>query len=199
VRHYHFGEGSYEKSEKFIQKLLAEAGAANIDRNLVAVDPRGFEVAAHAATLKSPENDLGHVRTENFASPGGVTRNQPQAYELPARLRFNEWALARDWTVREDAAVLNSSSGVLGTRFHARDVNLVMGPPGSASPVRFRVTIDGKPPGVAHGLDVDEQGYGTVTEQRLYQLIRQTGVVDERTVEVEFLSPGIKTFAFTFG
>ena len=68
-----------------------------------------------------------------------------------------------------------------------------------ATPVRFRVTIDGKPPGDAHGLDVDEQGYGTVTEQRLYQLIRQPGAVGERTVEVEFLNPGVETFAFTFG
>lgn len=199
VRHHHFGEGSYEESERFIQKLLAEAGAANIDRNLVAVDPRGFEVAADWATLKSPENYLGYVRTENFASPGGVTRNQSKAYELPARLRSNEWALAGDWTVREDAAVLNASRGVLGTRFHARDVNLVMSPPASATPVRFRVTIDGEPPGDAHGLDVDEQGYGTVTEQRLYQLIRRPGAVDERTVEVEFLNPGVETFALTFG
>jgi thiol-disulfide isomerase/thioredoxin len=199
VRHHHFGEGSYEESERFIQKLLAEAGAANIDRNLVAVEPRGFEVAADWATLKSPENYLGYVRTEHFASPGGVNRNQPKAYELPARLRPNEWALGGDWTVRGDAAVLNSSRGVLGTRFHARDVNLVMSPPAFATPVRFRVTIDGEPPGDAHGLDVDEQGYGTVTEQRLYQLIRRPGAVDERTVEVEFLNPGVETFALTFG
>ncbi|QND73639.1 thioredoxin family protein [Tardiphaga robiniae] len=199
VRHHHYGEGSYEESERFIQKLLAEAGAANIDRNLVAVDPRGFEVASDWATLKSPENYLGYVRTKNFASPGGAARNQPKAYEQPAHLRPNEWALAGEWTVREDASVLNASTGVLATRFHARDVNLVLSPPASATPVRFRVTIDGKPPGNAHGLDVDKQGYGTVTEQRLYQLIRQPGAVGERTVEIEFLYPGVETFAFTFG
>jgi hypothetical protein len=199
VRHHHFGEGSYDESERFIQKLLAEAGAASIDRNLVAVDPRGFEVAADWATLKSVENYLGYVRTEHFASPGGAIRNEPKAYEQPARLRPNEWALAGDWTVRDDASVLNASGGVLATRFHARDVNLVMSPPVSATPVRFRVTIDGKPPGDAHGLDVDEQGYGAVTEQRLYQLIRQPGAIVERTVEVEFLNLGVEAFAFTFG
>jgi thiol-disulfide isomerase/thioredoxin len=199
LRHHHFGEGSYEETERFIQNLLAEAGAANTDRNLVAVDPRGFEVAADWAALKSPENYLGYARTENFASPGGVTRNRPKAYELPARLRPNEWALAGDWTVRDNASVLNASSGVLATRFHARDVNLVISPPASATPVRFRVTIDGKPPGDAHGLDVDKHGYGTVTKPRLYQLIRQPGAVGERTVEVEFLYPGVETFAFTFG
>jgi hypothetical protein len=133
--------------------------AASIDPNLVAVDPRGFEVAADWATLKSVENCLGYVRTENLASPGGAIRNQPKAYEQPARLRPNEWALAGDWTVRDDASVLNASGGVLAPRFHARDVNLVMSPPASAAPVRFRVTIDGKPPGEAHGLDVDEQGF----------------------------------------
>ncbi len=199
VRHHHFGEGSYEESERFIQKLLAEAGVPNIDRNLVAVEPRGFEVAADWAKLKSPENYLGCVRTENFVSPGGVTRNQPKAYELPARLQLNEWGLAGDWTVRDNASVLNVSRGVLATRFHARDVNLVMSPPTMATAVRFRVTIDGKPPGDAHGFDVDEQGYGTVTEQRLYQLIRQPGTVSERTVEVEFSYPSVEIFAFTFG
>lgn len=199
VRHHHFGEGSYAESERFIQKLLAEAGTAIIDRSLVAVDPHGFEVAADWATLKSPENYLGYVRTENFASPGGATRNQPKAYEQPPRLQTNEWALAGEWTVRDDASVLNASRGVLASRFHARDVNLVMGPPASATPVRFRVAIDGKPPGTAHGLDVDEQGYGTVTEQRLYQLVRQPGTFGARTVEVEFLNPGVETFAFTFG
>jgi hypothetical protein len=199
VRHHHFGEGSYEESERLIQNLLAEAGAANIDRSLVAVDPRGVEVAAEWATLKSLENYLGYARTEHFASPGGATRDQPKAYEQPSRLRPNEWALAGDWTVRADASVLNASRGVLATRFHARDVNLVMSPPTSATPVRFRVTIDGKPPGDARGLDVDAQGYGTVTEPRLYQLIRQPDAVGERALEIEFLNPGVETFAFTFG
>jgi hypothetical protein len=115
------------------------------------------------------------------------------------RVCGSEWTLAGDWTVRDDASVLNASRGVLAARFHARDVNLVMSPPASAAPVRFRVTIDGKPPGDAHGLDVDEHGYGTVTRPRLYQLIRQPGAVGERTVEVEFLNPGVETFAFTFG
>ena len=199
VRHQHFGEGAYEESERFIQKLLAEAGAANVDRNLVPVDPRGFEVAADLATLQSPENYLGYVRTENFASPGGAARNKPKAYEQPARLQLNGWALAGDWTVRDDATALNGSSGVLAARFQARDVNLVMSPPASKAPVRFRVTIDGKPPGEARGFDVDEQGYGTVTGQRLYQLVRQPSDIVTRKLEIEFFTPGVELFAFTFG
>ena len=199
VRHHHFGEGSYEQSEMIIQQLLAEAGAAGIDRKPVSVDARGIEAAADWSTLKSAENYLGYERTENFASPGGSVRNKPRTYELPARLRLNEWALAGDWTVRGDAAALNKPNGRIAYRFHARDLHLVMGPTAPATPVRFRVLIDGKPPGEAHGVDVDDQGYGTVTEQRLYQLIRQPKSVTDRQFEIEFLGSGVEAFAFTFG
>ena len=41
VRHYHFGEGSYEQSEMVIQRLLAEAGASGIGDDLVSVDEIG--------------------------------------------------------------------------------------------------------------------------------------------------------------
>ena len=65
--------------------------------------------------------------------------------------------------------------------------------------MRFRVLIDGQPPGAVHGIDVDEQGDGTVTEQRLYQLIRQPKPITDRHFEIEFLDPGVEAFAFTFG
>jgi thiol-disulfide isomerase/thioredoxin len=199
LRHHHFGEGAYEESEKVIQDLLAETGAAGFDRKPVTVDARGIEAAADWSTLKSPENYLGYARTENFASPGGATLNKHRAYELPARLRLNEWALAGDWTIRNDAAALNGTNGVIATRFHARDLHLVMGPSAAATPVRFRVLIDGKPPGEARGIDVDEEGYGTIAEQRLYQLIRQPASIADRQVTIEFFGPGAELFAFTFG
>jgi hypothetical protein len=125
--------------------------------------------------------------------------NKARAYELPARLRLNDWALSGDWTVKSQATVLNKPNGRIAYRFHARDLHLVMGPQTKATPVRFRVTIDGQAPGAAHGLDVDERGYGTVTEQRLHQLIRQGGPIADRQFEIEFLEPGVETFAFTFG
>jgi len=199
VRHHHFGEGSYEQSEKIIQELLAEAGAGGSDSRAVAVDAGGIEIAANWSTLKSPENYLGYERTENFASPGGSTPNRPHTYDLPERLRLNEWALAGDWTMRGDAAALNISHGVIASRFHARDLHLVMGPTAPGTSISFRVTIDGKPPGEAHGLDVNEQGYGTVTEQRLYQLVRQPEPVMDRNFEIEFFQPGVEAFAVTFG
>ena len=65
--------------------------------------------------------------------------------------------------------------------------------------MRFRVRIDGEPPGAAHGTDIDEQGYGIVDEQRLYQLIRQPPPITNRKFEIEFLDPGVEAFAFTFG
>jgi thiol-disulfide isomerase/thioredoxin len=199
VRHHHFGEGSYEQSEKIIQELLAEAGAAGVDRKSVSADARGLEAAAEWSSLKSGENYLGGERTQNFASPGGAMVNKPRTYESPARLDLNDWALAGDWTVRRDAVALNKPNGRIATRFQARDVHLVMGPEVSGTPVRFRVLIDGQPPGEAHGLDVDEQGYGTVTEQRLYQLIRQPKEIIDRQFEIEFLGPGVEAFAFAFG
>jgi thiol-disulfide isomerase/thioredoxin len=171
VRHHHFGEGAYEQSEMIIQELLREAGVGGVSREPASVDARGLDAAADWGGLKSPENYVGVERTENFASPGGALLDKPRMYELPARLRLNEWALSGDWTMKKDTAVLNESSGRITYRFHARDLHLVMGPAAPGTSLKFRVLIDGQPPGAAHGVDVDEQGYGIVTQQRLYQLI----------------------------
>jgi thiol-disulfide isomerase/thioredoxin len=198
VRHHQFGEGAYEQSEMIIQKLLAEAGNGGIDRKPVSVSPRGAEAAADWDSLTSSENYVGYQRTQNFGSPGGAVLNEPRTYELPAQLRLDQWALSGDWTVKNEATVLNKPNGRMAYRFHARDLHLVMGPAAGA-PVRFRVLIDGRPPGPAHGTDVDEQGEGTVTEQRMYQLIRQPKPIVDRQFEIEFLGPGVEAFAFTFG
>jgi thiol-disulfide isomerase/thioredoxin len=199
VRHHHFGEGSYEQSEMIIQQLLMEAGAEGIGDGKVSVEPRGLEVAAEWATLKSPESYLGYAQAERFASPGGAIADKPEVYTVPPRLRRNDWALSGDWTVKNSPAVLNKPNGRIAYRFHARDVNLVMGPAEPGSSVRFRVRVDGKPPEAAQGTDVDAQGEGTVTEQRTYQLIRQQKPVVDRDFEIEFLGPGVEAFAFTFG
>jgi thiol-disulfide isomerase/thioredoxin len=199
VRHHHFGEGAYEQSEMIIQELLAEAGKSGIDRQPVSVDARGLEAAADWGSLRSGENYVGYERTQKFASPGGAVLDKARMYELPARLRLNEWALSGDWTVKKEATALNEAKGRIAYRFHARDLHLVMGPKTPGAPVRFRVLIDGQPPGAAHGTDVDEQGNGTVTQQRLYQLIRQPKPITDRQFEIEFLDPDVEAFAFTFG
>jgi thiol-disulfide isomerase/thioredoxin len=199
IRHHQFGEGGYEQSEMVIQMLLAEAGVEDVSREPANVAPRGLEVAADWRNLRSPENYVGYERTENFTSPGGVVRNQPRAYALPSRLGLNDWALSGDWTIKSEAVVLTKSNGRIAYRFHARDVNLVMGPSARGTSVRFRVLIDGQPPGAAHGADVDEQGNGTLAEQRLHQLIRQPEPIADRQFEIEFLEPGAEAFAFTFG
>jgi thiol-disulfide isomerase/thioredoxin len=199
IRHHHFGEGQYEQSEMILQQLLAEAGNGDIAQELVSVDASGIEAAADWSTLRSPENYLGYDRTESFASPGDVVLDERRVYVTPARLRLNEWALSGDWTVRRQATALNAPNGRIVCGFHARDLHLVMGPAARGAPVRFRVLIDGRPPGAAHGLDVDEQGNGTVSEQRLYQLIRQPQPIDDRLFEIEFLDPGVEAYSFTFG
>jgi thiol-disulfide isomerase/thioredoxin len=199
IRHHHFGEGEYEKSEMVIQRLLAEAGIDGIGHELVSIDARGAEAAADWSNLKSPENYVGYERTENFASPGGAVLDKPRAYAAPARLGLNHWALSGDWTVKREATVLNKANGRVASRFHARDLHLVMGPAARGTSVRFRVLIDGQPPGAAHGSDVDDHGNGTITEQRLYQLIRQPTPIADRQFEIEFLDAGVEAFAFTFG
>jgi thiol-disulfide isomerase/thioredoxin len=199
IRHHHFGEGEYEQSEMIIQQLLAEAGIGGIGYELVSVDAHGAEAAADWGSLRSPENYVGYERTENFASPGGAVLDQPRVYAVPARFSLNHWALAGEWTVERQAVVLNTANGRIAYRFHARDLHLVMGPAARGTSVRFRVLIDGQAPGAAHGSDVDEQGNGTVTEQRLYQLIRQPKPIADRQFEIEFLDAGVEAFAFTFG
>jgi len=198
VRHHHFGEGEYEQTEMVIQQLLFDAGARGIARDLVSVDTRGAEAAADWGSLRSQENYVGYERTENFASAGGAS-DKPRVYVVPARLKLNQWGLAGDWTVQKDRTVLNKPDGRIVYRFHARDLHLVMGPAAPGTSVRFRVLIDGQPPGAAHGFDVDDQGNGKVTEQRLYQLIRQPSPIADRQFEIEFLDPGVEAFAFTFG
>jgi len=199
IRHRQFGEGAYEQSEMIIRQLLAEAGASDIGSEPVSVDARGIEVAADWRNLKSPENYVGYERTENFSSPGGQVLNRSHVYTLPLRFNVNEWALSGDWTAKSNAVVANKPNGRIIYRFHARDLHLVMGPPASGAPIMFRVSMDGQPPGAAHGIDVDEQGNGMLAEQRLYQLIRQAGPIVDRQFEIEFLDPGAEAFAFTFG
>jgi thiol-disulfide isomerase/thioredoxin len=199
IRHHQFGEGGYEQSERIIQQLLLEAGNGSVGPDLAAVDARGLEAPAAWSELKSPENYVGYDRTENFASSGGVLRDRQRVYAVPGRLRLNHWALQGAWTMTKRAVVLNKPNGRIAYRFHARDLHLVMGPVTGKDAVRFRVLVDGKAPGLAHGTDVDDQGFGTAGAQRLYQLIRQSTPIADRTFEIEFLDPGVEAYAFTFG
>jgi len=161
--------------------------------------PSAPEAAADWASLKSPENYLGYARTENFGSAGGGVLDQSHAFVIPPNLMLNHWRLSGDWTLAKGAVMLNKPGGHIAYRFHARDVHLVMGPAARGAPVRFRVLIDGLAPGAAHGSDVDDEGNGTIAEQRLYQLIRQSKPIADRLFEIEFLDPGVEAFAFTFG
>jgi len=179
IRHHHFGEGSYDEQERAIQQLLGVEG------ELVSVEPTGFEVQADWENLRSPETYLGAAQGQNQADPG--------------ELSLNQWSLEGDWTVTPGAAVLDRDEGRLSFRFHARDAQLVMGPATRNEPAPFRVLLDGEPPGAAHGLDVDEDGRGEVSEQRLHQLIRQPGPIADRTLVLEFPEGGVEAYCFTFG
>jgi hypothetical protein len=199
IRHHQFGEGGYDECERGIQQLLREAGSEGIGDDLVSVAPEGFEVQADWTNLRSPETYLGYAQGRNLASPGGPAIGEPGSYVVPDRLMLNQWALSGDWTIESGASVLNGADGRIAFRFHARDVHLVLGPRERGASVPLRVLVDGEAPGDAHGLDVDEEGRGTVNRQRLYQLIRQPGSIADRTFEIAFLAPGVEAFVFTFG
>ena len=198
IRHHYFGEGDYAESEKVIQQLLAEAGKGNLPANVVSVSATGAEAASDEADVKSPETYIGYMRAENFASPGGAVSDAAHDYSV-ADLKLNDWGLAGAWTVGAQYATLDKKDGAISYRFHARDLHLVLGPGADGAPVHFRVTIDGAAPGESHGADVDANGEGVVTENRLYQLVRQTGPIVDRTFTIEFLDPDVQAYAFTFG
>ena len=198
VRHHHFGEGDYAQSEKVIQDLLAEAGALNTENAMVKPDSAGAEIAPDLGNIRSSETYIGYQRASNFTSPEGLNADVAQNYTV-AEPGLNEWGLTGMWTVAAERGTLNQSGGGITYRFSARDLHLVLGPNTNGDPVRFQVTVDGKPPGENHGADVDRNGIGTVKETRLYQLVRQAGKVSERTFEIRFLDPGVEAFVFTFG
>ena len=199
IRYHQFGEGGYVEAERVIQQLLSDAGTSGVRKDLVSVSGVGVEADPDWNNLRSPENYLGLERTQGFASPDRPVRKRAHTYRAPARLQLNQWALAGSWAMQSDFVELGAAGARILYRFHARDLHLVLKPTVPGATVRFRVRLDGQPPGTAHGADVDEQGSGTVVEPRLYQLIRQPGQVGERQFEIEFLDPGVEAFAFTFG
>ena len=192
VRDQHFGEGRYEQSERVIQELLG------VERRLATVDPRGVEAQADWDQLRTPETYLGYARSERFASPGGEVPGQRRVFELPERLRVNDWALAGEWTVGAENVVMDRAGGSIAFRFQSRDAHVVLSP-GARAPIPFRVLLDGEAPGRSHGVDVDDDGNGVLRDGRLYQLLRQHTAIRERTLEITFLEPGAEAYSFTFG
>jgi thiol-disulfide isomerase/thioredoxin len=198
VRTKLFGEGSYEQSERLIQQLLSETGAP-ASTDVADISGQGAQAAPDWPDMRSPETYVGYARGTGFASVGGVVAESPNVYRLAAPLRLNEWGLIGSWTVGPEFAVSNGGGASISYRFHARDLHLVLGLSSPDRGARFRVTLDGAAPGAEHGSDVDAHGWGTVQEDRLYQLVRQAGAVTDRTLQIEFLDPGVRAYSFTFG
>jgi hypothetical protein len=192
IRDQHFGEGRYVQSERVIQRLLG------VEREPASVEGVGVEAAADWEDLRTPETYVGYGRGENFASPDGAALDERRAYQLPSRLLPNQWALAGEWTIGQEAVTLAAGGGSIAFRFHARDANLVLSR-GARAPIAFQVLLDGEAPGSSRGVDVDEKGNGLLADGRLYQLVRQRDPIRERTLEVTFLEPGAEAFVFTFG
>jgi hypothetical protein len=199
IRYHHFGEGEYDKSEEVIQELLKQKDANLKLAGLVKVSGSGPTAAADADDMQSPETYIGYERADNFASVERIRRDAEASYTAPGRMDVNQWGLAGKWVVGGERASLDAVPGKILFRFHARDLHLVLGPGKDGKPIRFRILLDGAAPGDDHGADANGNGDGTVTDYRLYQLIRQKGKVEDRTFEIQFLDPGVQAFAFTFG
>ncbi|MEO9077933.1 MAG: cytochrome c biogenesis protein DipZ [Rhodanobacter sp.] len=198
IRSHHFGEGGYHESEDLIRQLLTAAGQKNLPGGYVNDDHHGVEAAASADPTRSPETYVGYARAMNFAG-GKVAHDDAWDYHAPKAYGTNQWALDGRWTVHDEYAELDRPNGSITYRFRGRDLHLVLGPDSDGKPVRFRVTINGKPPGVNHGMDTDADGNGKVDSQRLYQLVRQANGTGEQLFEITFLDPGVRAYAFTFG
>jgi cytochrome c biogenesis protein CcdA/thiol-disulfide isomerase/thioredoxin len=198
IRHHHFGEGDYAESEKVIQDLLAEAGNQRAVVEMVKPDAKGAQASPDLRNLQSPETYVGYKRASNFASPEGLNAGKAQTYTVGVP-RLNQWGLVGNWTVGAEQARLNHAGGGIAYTFSAHDLHLVLGPASDGKPVRFQVKVDGEVPGESAGTDTDADGNGTVTQTRLYQLVRQARDVRKRTFEIRFLDPGVEAFVFTFG
>ncbi|KAA8741326.1 cytochrome c biogenesis protein DipZ [Pseudomonas koreensis] len=199
IRYHHFGEGDYAESERVIQQLLREAGAKTVADGLINADAQGVQQAPDMNQVLSPETYVGYQRAEHFVPETGLVPDKIATYNPPANLTLNDWSLGGQWAVGAEQATASAPASRIVYRFHARDLHLVLGPGTDGKPVRFKVSIDGQAPGDAHGVDVAADGSGRVTEQRLYQLVRQTDEVKDRTFTIEFLDPGVSAYAFTFG
>jgi thiol-disulfide isomerase/thioredoxin len=169
IRDEHFGEGRYQESEREIQRLLG------IERELVSVEGVGAEKGADWEHLGTPETYLGSARRDSRG-----------------------WSLSGEWATEPERVVLSEAGGSIRFDFHARDVNLVLSP-GDHDPIPFRVRLDGEAPGSSHGVDVDEHGSGTLSEGRMYQLVRVSDRVRDRTMEIAFDAHGAEAYVFTFG
>jgi thiol-disulfide isomerase/thioredoxin len=199
LRHRVVGEGGYDQSERLIQKLLSEVSGAPVADPVTDIVGEGAQAAPDWDDLRTPETYVGYARASNFSSPGGVKRDASKLYSSPSKLQLNHWSLSGPWKIGREHAALEGASGKIAFRFHARDLHLVLGRVSGSDAIRFRVTIEGKPPGADHGVDVDAEGFGVLEQDRMYQLIRQVGHVREQTFEIEFFAPGARAYSFTFG
>jgi len=199
IRHRVLGEGGYEQSERMIRRLLSEASGAADTLPAASVSGEGPQAEADARNLRSGETYIGYAQTIGFASPEGIQRDVPAFYRTLSPLAINRWGLAGDWTIGGEFATSNAPAGRIAHRFHARDLHLVLAPAVPGRTIRFRVTLDGLPPGADRGADVDAEGWGSVKDGRLYQMIRQSGPITDRNFEIEFFDAGVRAYAFTFG
>ncbi len=189
IRYSHFGEGKYAETEKAIQDLLKETGQQ--------VDAR-IENAPEkkAGERLTPETYLGSQRML-FLSKIDKAGNGTQNFTLDEQVTTDRFSFGGEWTVADEYSQAGKNA-VLNFNFNANKVFLVMRP-GSIKPGKVRVTIDGKEVDTTNaGVDVNN-GTVTINKDTLYELIDLKGKNGNHLLKLEFQTPGIEAFAFTFG
>lgn len=189
VRYSHFGEGEYEKTEKVIQQLLSESGK-KVSESI------STQTTTIAYNELSPETYLGFNRML-YLVPKGKASPGIQQFTLERNIPKNKFSYGGQWDVRDEYSISGKDS-VMRYNFNGNKVFMVL-QQGSAKNGQIRVLLDGKPVDTkAMGADVKD-GIITVNENRLYEIIDLNGKIENRTLELQFLTPGIEAYTFTFG
>ena len=188
--------------ERVIRELLADINPTTARfgaDTAVRVLCTGVLAPSNVQSVRSPETYVGYARSARLVSTQRIRRDSVATYAAPRSLAVNGWAFNGSWKVTREYGVSAASGAAISFRFHARDLHLVLGTAAVGARVKFRVTVDGHPPGPDAGVDVDANGNGVIAEHRLYQLVRQSGTVRDRTFVVTFEGPGAQAYSFTFG
>jgi thiol-disulfide isomerase/thioredoxin len=179
VRYVHFGEGGYDKTERAIRTLLAEAGHGRLGQMAAARIERPEGV-------QTPESYLGSERAERFLN--GAIEPGTHDYRLPgsglAALPPSHLAYHGRWRIDASHATAAGRGARIYLHFSASRAFLVLGARGG--PHTVRVELDGRPRGTV-----------TVRGNRLYELVRLRRPGDHQLTLT--LAPGTEAYAFTFG
>lgn len=181
LRFHQAGEGGYQEAEEVIQTLIAER-----DQKEKIEGSKPVKIETNFSQIHSPETYLGLWRKQRQVPWGN-------------QLKLNEWSLEGNWEYKDQYSVLMNAKGKLKFQFKAKKVNLVLAP-SEMDAGMVVIYLDGKKVIAENaGKDVKDSQV-LIDNAKLYELINLKDYKgEEHIITIEFLSPGIMAYAFTFG